>query len=69
VKGAPKERVGEKKQQKNKPWFDEECIKLHEEKNKQVNDGKVIKAKHIPITTVTQNATPHVGSETKSENI
>jgi len=30
IKGAAKERVDEKKQQKNKPWFDEECLKLHE---------------------------------------
>jgi len=32
VKGATKERVGEKKHQRNKPWFAEECLKLHEER-------------------------------------
>ena len=32
VKGAAKERVGEMKRQKNKPWFDDECLKLHEER-------------------------------------
>jgi len=32
TKGAAKECVGEKKHNKNKPWFDEECLKLHEER-------------------------------------
>ena len=32
VKSAAKERVGEKKRQKNKPWFDDECLKLHDER-------------------------------------
>jgi len=32
VKGAEKKRVREKKHQKNKPWFDEECLKLHGER-------------------------------------
>jgi len=33
IKSALKEeRVGEKKQQKNKSWFDEECLKLYEER-------------------------------------
>ena len=32
VKGAAKEHVGEMKRQKNKPWFDDECLKLHEER-------------------------------------
>ena len=32
MKGAAKERVGEMKRQKNKPWFDDECLKLHEER-------------------------------------
>jgi len=27
VKSAAKERVGEKNEQKNKPWFDQECLK------------------------------------------
>jgi len=31
IKSAAKERVGEKKQHKSKPWFHEECLKLHEE--------------------------------------
>jgi len=30
IKSAAKERVGEGTQEKNKPWFDEECLKLHE---------------------------------------
>jgi len=34
--------------------------------NKEGNDGKVIKAKQIPTTTVTQNKTSRSGSETKS---
>ena len=29
IKSAAKERLGEKKQKINKPWFDEECLKLH----------------------------------------
>jgi len=32
IKSAAKERVGEKKQQKNKPSFDEKWFKLHEER-------------------------------------
>jgi len=32
VMGAAKQRVDEKKQQKNNPWFDEECFKFDEER-------------------------------------
>jgi hypothetical protein len=32
VKSTAKERVGVRKRQRNKPWFDDECLKLHEER-------------------------------------
>ena len=32
MKSAARERIGKKKQQKNKPRFDEECLTLHEER-------------------------------------
>jgi len=40
VKGTAKERVGEKKQKKNKPWFDEECLKLNEAKTSKAAIAK-----------------------------
>ena len=68
VKAAAKERIGEKKRQKNKPWFDE-CIKLHDERKQArqrwlsnktaANANHYSKAKH--------NATR--GLRNKSENI
>jgi len=44
IKSAAKERVGEKKQQKNKPWFDEKYLKLHEER-KQARQRWLIEKK------------------------
>jgi len=43
VPDTVKERLGEKKHQKNQPWFDEENFMRNE--NKQGSDGQVIKAK------------------------
>jgi len=56
IKSTVKESVGEKKQQNYKPWFDEECLKLHEIRKGARQRCKVIKAKYFINTNHYINA-------------
>jgi len=69
VKGAAKEYVGERKWQKNKPWFHEKCLELDEERKQARQRWLSNKPTPIQTTRVTRNVTSHAGLETKSENI
>jgi len=61
VKDAAKERIGKKKQPKDKPWFDEKYIKFNEQRNQSRQRWLTIKPKQMRTTIVARNVQKHAG--------